>query len=129
MATTDLVNTFRTLSHESYKQGLGALFAHEYQYADISKTKKAGLLNWKQYGIQRESAEQDLEFFTVHSDVDEWHTEQLKGIIDGEAMNDESSYKEIEHGALEAANSLWKFLDYIDERFEGGKEADPAMCS
>lgn len=124
------MDTFRGLTRNSYKQGLGALFAHEYQYADISKTKKEGLLKWKQYGIKEESAEQDLEFFTVHSGIDEWHTQQLTDIIDGEGMNDEASYTEVEHGAVEAANSLWKFLDYIDERFEGENQgkAEAAIC-
>jgi len=118
-AATHLTDKFSELSRNSYKQGLGALFAHEYQYSDISKTKKDGLI--KHYGITNDA---DLEFFTVHSDVDVWHTQQLTDIIDGEAMNDEEAYKEMEKGAIEAADALWGFLDYMDQQFEQEKVAE-----
>ena len=109
-STKNLNTTFTDLSRSSYYSGLGALFAHEHQYSDISKTKKVGLK--EHYGVKDEKA---LEFFSVHSDIDEWHTQQLTEIIDGV---DNGKYKEMEDAAIKAADSLWGFLDCMDQQFQ-----------
>mmetsp|Transcript_48223 Transcript_48223/g.43232 ORF Transcript_48223/g.43232 Transcript_48223/m.43232 type:complete len:232 (-) Transcript_48223:178-873(-) len=110
-STKNLNDTFTELSRKSYESGLGCLFAHEHQYSDISKTKKDGLC--KHYNINDDKS---LEFFTVHSDIDVWHTQQLTEIID--SIQGEGEYDKLEEGALKAADSLWGFLDFMAEEFE-----------
>ena len=110
-STKKLNETFTELSRNSYECGLGCLYAHEHQYSDISKTKKDGL--YKHYGIKDDKS---LEFFTVHSDIDEWHTQQLTEIIDD--IKGEDNYNKLENGALKAADSLWQFLDFMETEFE-----------
>ncbi len=101
--TKNLVDTFKQLTSENYEKGLGALFAHEFQYHEIAKTKKDGLQKF--YGVTTEEA---LEFFTVHGEVDIWHAEQLTKLLNKLPA---SAYKEVREGAHKAIDALWGFLD------------------
>ncbi|MFN7039050.1 MAG: CADD family putative folate metabolism protein [Alphaproteobacteria bacterium] len=105
--TADLLNDFRNCCKASYEEGLGALYAHEWQYSKIAETKKAGLKKF--YGIEWESA---LKFFEVHSEIDVWHSEQLTSLIN---KIPEEKQEIVKKGAEKAAKALWGFLDGILE--------------
>lgn len=101
--THDLINTFSELSSENYEKGLGALYAHEFQYHEIAKTKKEGLQKF--YNVKSEDA---LEFFTVHGEVDVWHAEQLTTLLN---KLPKAAHAQVKEGAHKAIDALWGFLD------------------
>jgi pyrroloquinoline-quinone synthase len=57
--------------------GLAALYAYESQVPAVARSKIDGLK--AHYGIDGEDA---LRFFTVHLEVDEWHAEVARGLLD-----------------------------------------------
>ena len=59
--TQALIDTFRTLSRQSYAAGLGALYAYESQFPGVASAKIEGLID--RYGI---TDEETLRFFRVH---------------------------------------------------------------
>jgi pyrroloquinoline-quinone synthase len=101
--TKALLCTFQECCRASYEEGIGALYAHEYQYSKIAQTKKEGLQKF--YNIDSKEA---LEFFTVHADVDVWHGEQLTTLLD---KLPQDKHHLVEKGAIKAARALWGFLD------------------
>jgi pyrroloquinoline-quinone synthase len=52
-----------------------------------------------------------LEFFTVHEKADEWHTEELLGLI---CKLNEKDQKKVYDGAMKASKLLWQFLDRVN---------------
>jgi pyrroloquinoline-quinone synthase len=94
-ASVQLAKGYFDLTDQGFAEGLGALA--------VAKAKVEGLKSC--YGIHNPSA---LQFFEVHAEADEWHTEEVAGLIrklDGEEQ------KKVRGGALTGASLLWNFLD------------------
>lgn len=103
--TKNLIDTFMQLSRSSYAQGLGALFAYEYQVPEIACSKIEGLKKF--YGI---SDEQGLKFFEVHRTADVYHSNAASDLL--EKLDPKEKEKALEAAEI-AADALWKFLDGI----------------
>ena len=101
--TEFLVNKFFDLCKKSYASGLGALYAYEHQTPEIAKTKIKGLKDF--YNIDSKEA---LKFFEVHKEADEWHSEEVAGLI--EKLSDDQKLEAFS-SASAAADALWSFLD------------------
>ncbi|MCA4773948.1 iron-containing redox enzyme family protein [Wolbachia endosymbiont of Mansonella perstans] len=86
-----------------FASGLGALYAYEHQTSEVSKPKVDGLK--KHYSIDDERS---LQFFTVHMDADELHSEECVNLIAN--LNEEEQGKVVQ-GAKKGAELLWGFLD------------------
>ena len=98
-----LISGFFDSIRNSYAEGLGALHTYESQTPEVAKTKREGLKKF--YSISDENA---LKFFTVHMSADDWHSEEVEGLIsklDSENMN------MARKGAVKIAKLLNKFLD------------------
>ena len=96
--TAALIDTFRSLSRNSYAAGLGALYAYESQLPGVSTTKIAGLKQF--YGV--DDAE-GLSFFRVHEAADVEHTAVCRALLDRLPEPDRAE-------ALEAAKTLSEAL-------------------
>lgn len=107
-STDALIQGFFDLAKIDYPTGIGALYAYERQTPTIAKAKIEGLQ--KHYNI---SEEKTLQFFTVHQQADEWHTEELVHLIERFEKKDDE--KKVLHGAVKGATLLWSFLDGINE--------------
>jgi len=105
--TKGLVEGYFELVRTDYATGLGALYAYERQTPEVSKSKIDGLK--KHYSV---CDEKTLEFFSVHQKADEWHTEELTGLI---GRLSESDQEKVAHGAMKGARLLWSFLDGMAE--------------
>jgi pyrroloquinoline-quinone synthase len=105
--TKELVEGYFELVRTDYATGLGALYAYERQTPEVSKSKIDGLK--KHYSV---CDEKTLEFFSVHQKADEWHTEELMGLI---SRLSESDQEKVAHGAIKGARLLWSFLDGMAE--------------
>jgi pyrroloquinoline-quinone synthase len=104
--TQDLVEGFFELVKTDYETGLGALYAYERQTPAVAKSKIDGLKS--HYNIKDSGT---LEFFSVHSKADEWHTEELAGLIH---KLDEKGRQRVSQGAIAGAQLLWCFLDGVN---------------
>lgn len=102
-STKALVDGYYQLVKGDYATGLGALYSYERQTPAVSKSKIDGLKC--NYGV---CDSETLKFFTVHQGTDEWHTEELEGLI--VKLNHEEK-KRFESGAIAGAKLLWGFLD------------------
>lgn len=105
--TKELIEGYFELVKTDYATGLGALYAYERQTPEVSKSKIDGLK--KHYSV---CDEKTLEFFSVHQKADEWHTEELTGLI---GRLSESDQEKVAHGAMKGARLLWSFLDGMAE--------------
>ena len=101
--THALVDGYFNLVNTDYATGLGALYAYERQTPTVSESKIDGLK--KYYNI---NDERSLKFFTVHQKADEWHTEEIAGLIAKLTQERKTSATQ---GAVEGAKLLWLFLD------------------
>ena len=101
--TSNLVEGYFDLVKTDYTTGLGALYAYERQTPQVSESKIQGLKN--HYNI---TDEKTLQFFTVHKEADEWHTEEIAGLIEKLGPNEQEKVKQ---GAEKGAKLLWSFLD------------------
>ncbi len=105
--TNALVDGYFELTRSDYATGLGAIYAYERQTPEVAKSKIDGLK--KHYGIESERA---LEFFTVHMKADEWHTQEIVGLINNLSPQDQLKAA---NGAQVSAKLLWGFLDGMVE--------------
>lgn len=105
--THQLVDGYFDLVKTDYATGLGALYAYERQTPRVAESKIEGLK--AHYNITHEQA---LQFFTVHMQADEWHTEEVAALIEGLCAEDQ---EKVRQGALAGANLLWSFLDGMME--------------
>jgi pyrroloquinoline-quinone synthase len=101
--TKNLVDGYLSLCSDSYAKGLGALYAYESQVPEVAKSKIDGLQKF--YGI---TSEQGIKFFKEHISADEWHSEEVLGLIEKLPIDQKMEAKE---GAITAAKLLWGFLD------------------
>ncbi|WCR58928.1 MAG: PqqC-like protein [Wolbachia endosymbiont of Ctenocephalides felis wCfeF] len=101
--TQELVDGYFDIVQSGFAMGLGALYAYERQTPEVSKSKIEGLK--KHYSIDDERS---LQFFTVHMNADEWHSEECANLITD--LNEEEQGK-VMQGAKKGAKLLWGFLD------------------
>lgn len=105
--TINLVEGYYNLVKTDYVTGLGALYAYERQTPQVSYSKIDGLK--KHYGL---FDERTLEFFTVHQQADEWHTQEIADLIENLSAVDQ---EKVAQGAQKGAGLLWSFLDGITD--------------
>lgn len=86
--------------------GLSALYGYESQLPEVSKTKIEGLKRF--YHIQDPRT---LQFFEVHKDVDVWHSEQEKIMIETLGATTE----EVKAAVEKSCDALLTFLDGVDQ--------------
>lgn len=101
--TQELVDGYFDIVRSGFAAGLGALYAYERQTPEVSKSKIEGLK--KHYSI---NDERSLQFFTVHMEADEWHSEECANLITD--LSEEEQEK-VMQGAKKGAKLLWGFLD------------------
>jgi pyrroloquinoline-quinone synthase len=99
--TSNLVKTYGALCRRGPEEALGALYAYECQFSQIARTKADGLRRF--YGITDEKA---LEFFDVHSEVDDGHAAAIRFAMANSERTIESA-----HLALDA---WWGMLDQFE---------------
>jgi pyrroloquinoline-quinone synthase len=117
--TKGLVDTFRRVCISSpFYIGLAALYVYESQIPEVAKVKIDGLKKF--YDITQEA---DFEFFTVHSELDIYHSQTEMALIEKYADSPEKQ-DEVLKAVRECANSLWKFLDGVYENYC----SDLAVC-
>ncbi|MCC8370280.1 MAG: CADD family putative folate metabolism protein [Rickettsia endosymbiont of Stiretrus anchorago] len=102
-STQKLIQGYFKLTEKFFAEGLGALYAYERQTPEVSDSKIQGLKKF--YGI---SDYKTLQFFTVHSEIDQWHTQECANLIED---LDPKEQKLAYQGAIEGAKLLWQFLD------------------
>ena len=105
VSTNNLVDGYFNLVRSDYATGIGALYAYERQTPEVSESKIDGLT--RHYGVTDDNS---LKFFQVHSKVDNWHREQIAGLIETMAIEDR---QKVTNGALAGAKLLWEFLDGV----------------
>jgi pyrroloquinoline-quinone synthase len=106
--TRSLIDTFRTLSRQSYAAGLGALYAYESQFPGVASAKIEGLID--RYGIPDEET---LRFFRVHEAADVEHSSVCRALLD--RLPEEQQEEAIAAGE-ELAGALWNFLSGVQAR-------------
>lgn len=101
--TRELVDGYYDLVEDGYAKGLGALYAYERQTPAVSMSKIEGLKKF--YDL---TDERSLEFFVLHGEVDEWHSQECADLI--EKLSPAEQEKAFD-GAIAGAKMLWRFLD------------------
>jgi pyrroloquinoline-quinone synthase len=104
--TQALVDTFRTLSRQSYAAGLGALYAYESQLPGVAATKIDGLDKF--YGV---ADEKTIKFFRVHELADVEHSAVCRDLLD--RLPDAEKAEAVAAGDA-LAKALWGFLDGME---------------
>ncbi len=117
--TADLIAAYfqmcsdKNPSIESGLAGLAAIYAYEKQVPAIATVKMEGLCQF--YGI---TDEKSLQFFVVHSDLDNMHALREAEALSWYFLPDRlQSY--IERDADVALDAWWSFLDGIENRRSG----------
>jgi pyrroloquinoline-quinone synthase len=100
--TRTLIDTFRNLTREELPAGAAALYAYESQVPRVAAAKIEGLV--KYFGVSDPRA---LEFFSVHRELDQWHSDTTAEIVERNATEPEVAIA----AASQAAQALWGFLD------------------
>ena len=103
--TTNLIETYRSLSARGSEEALGAIYAYESQFPDVASAKADGLR--VHYGVESESA---LRFFDLHSTLDVEHGAAIRS-----GFNDSEFSRESAHLALDA---WWGMLDQFEAMSE-----------
>src|SRR6476660_895928 len=106
--TQGLIDTFRSLSRQSYAAGLGALYAYESQFPGVATAKIEGLID--RYGIKDEET---LRFFRVHETADVEHGAVCRELLD---RLPEAQRVEAVAAGEELAGALWNFLSGVEAR-------------
>ena len=101
--TTNLIETFRRLSRQSYAAGLGALYAYETQLPAVATTKIDGLDKF--YGVTDATA---IRFFRVHETADVEHSAVCRSLL--ERLPETDRAEAIAAGE-DLAKALSSFLD------------------
>lgn len=110
--TKNLVDNFRRICVSSpFYVGLAALYVYESQIPEVSKVKIDGLKKF--YDMNKE---EDYEFFSVHSELDIYHSQVEMDIIEKYADSPEKQ-EEVLKAVKDCANSLWQFLDGVYENY------------
>jgi pyrroloquinoline-quinone synthase len=104
--TSELIETFRSLSRRSYASGLGALYAYESQFPGVASAKIEGLI--ERYGI---ADEETLRFFRVHESADVEHSRVCRELLD---RLPQDQREEAVAAGEELAGALWNFLSGVE---------------
>ncbi|WP_103897427.1 iron-containing redox enzyme family protein [Rickettsia fournieri] len=94
------------LTEKSFSIGLGVLYVYERQTPKVSDSKIQGLQKF--YG---NSDYRTLQFFIVHSKVDQWHTQECANLINNLSSKEQKL-------AYQGAKLLWQFLDGINATYQ-----------
>jgi pyrroloquinoline-quinone synthase len=105
-ATRTLIDTFRALCREELPAGAAALYAYESQVPRVASAKIEGLV--KYFGV---SDPKTLEFFSVHKELDQWHSDTTAEIVERNATEPDVAVA----AASNAAKALWGFLDSMQQ--------------
>lgn len=104
--THDLIDGFRMACTEgSVAEGLATLYAYESQAPAVATQKILGLQ--KNYAFVDA---QGYEFFSVHREVDVYHSQSERDVIAAAAATPEARLG-LEEATRSAADRLWRFLD------------------
>ena len=104
--TRDLIDGFRSACSEgTVAEGLATLYAYESQAPAVANQKIAGLQ--KNYAFVDERG---YEFFSVHKDLDVYHSQAERDAVAAAATTPEACLG-IEEATRSAAARLWRFLD------------------
>jgi pyrroloquinoline-quinone synthase len=104
--TVHLVELFRDATmRRSFAEACTALYVYESQVPDVSRTKIAGLKRF--YGVDDARG---LQFFEVHIEADEIHSQVGAAMVRGH-VTDDASRAAVLATARECADALWGFLD------------------
>lgn len=103
-----LHRSFWNRSQKSYYDGLGSLYAYEYQIPEISKFKIEALI--KYFHITSETA---LEFFRLHQIADVYHSQSCEKLLN--SIESPEHQEQTVSAAETAAKDLWKFLDQCEQ--------------
>ncbi|WP_232279118.1 iron-containing redox enzyme family protein [Rickettsia akari] len=104
-STQKLVQGYLKLTEKSFSIGLVALYAYERQIHEVSDYKIQGLQKFYRISDYR-----TLQFFIVHSKVDQWHTQECVNVINNLSSQEQ---KLLYQGAIKGIKLLWQFLDDI----------------
>ena len=104
--TRDLIDGFRAACAEgTVAEGLATLYAYESQAPKVAETKIRGLKAF--YGFEDPTG---YEFFSVHQDVDVYHSQTEREFVAAAAATDTARVG-LEEATAAAAGRLWRFLD------------------
>ena len=98
--------TFRRVASSGVAAGLAALYAYESMVPAVAESKIDGLK--RHYGIDDEAT---LRFFTVHLEVDEWHADVARDLLERTAPADRRTAAV--QAASEGLDALWGLLDGV----------------
>jgi pyrroloquinoline-quinone synthase len=104
--TEQLIETFESLSRQSYAAGLGALYAYESQFPAVAKAKIEGLID--RYGID---GEETLRLFKVHESADVEHSAVCGRLLDELPVG---QHEEAIAAGDRLAGALWNFLTGVE---------------
>jgi len=105
--TKQAIDTFKTLSGQSFLAGVGGLAAYESQIPAVAETKLKGLQT--HYGIDNEKG---TEFFKLHGVLDIKHAQTWWDIISKYADTPEKQ-EEVLKAVEQGRDALWGFLSGI----------------
>ncbi|MPZ24082.1 MAG: CADD family putative folate metabolism protein [Dehalococcoidia bacterium] len=109
--TAALVSTMQDDARNgSFQEGIATIYAYESQVPGVSRTKIDGLARF--YDI---SDEKDIEFFTVHEEIDTRHAKSERELLASITTPDMES--RVQQAASRTANALWGFLDGVHENY------------
>jgi pyrroloquinoline-quinone synthase len=98
--------TFRRVATSGTGSGLAALYAYESMVPAVAESKIDGLK--RHYGIDDDVT---LRFFTVHLEVDEWHADVARDLLERTAPADRRTAAV--EAASEGLDALWGLLDGV----------------
>ena len=98
--------TFRRVATSAPAAGLAALYAYESMVPAVAESKIDGLK--RHYGIDDAQA---LRFFDVHLEVDEWHADVARDLLERTAPADARA--SAVQAASDGLDALWGLLDGV----------------
>lgn len=105
-----LVETFKAIAERAtLPEALGAFYAYESQVPRVAQEKLAGLTKF--YGADARTGE----YFSLHITADVQHSATWRNLIDKCVEQDPACAEQVLEGVEQAAKSLWKALDGIEQ--------------
>lgn len=118
--TQECINTLKKLAaHPDPRIGLAMLYAYESQLPAVSQSKIDGLKRF--YGI---TEPRGLCFFEVHKEIDSWHCQQERDMINELGGLGE----DIKHAVETTCDALLGFLDGVDASTRQLRVSGHACC-
>jgi pyrroloquinoline-quinone synthase len=106
----ELVETFKAIAERAtLPEALGAFYAYESQVPRVAQEKLAGLTKF--YGADARTGE----YFSLHVTADVQHSATWRNLINKCVQQDPPCAEQVLAGVEEAAKSLWKALDGIEQ--------------